>query len=256
MAEASVLAVERLNKSYGGISANRDVSLAVAPGEVHALIGPNGAGKTTLLSMLAGDVRPSSGRILLDGLDITPLASPARTQLGIRRSFQVSSVFPELTVRENLVLACQGIRPGGFRMWRPFWLDRALMAAAERSLLLAGLSDRAGRTPASLSHGERRQLELAMVLVGNPRILLLDEPFAGLSPAETAVMVERLRAVRGQYAVLLIEHDLEAVFSLADRLTVMVLGTPIATDAPAAIRANQAVQDAYLGGGMRKVARC
>jgi branched-chain amino acid transport system ATP-binding protein len=245
MTDAPVLTVERLGKSYGGIVANRDVSLTVRPGEVHGLIGPNGAGKTTLIALLAGEVRPDRGRILLGGTDITALPAPARARLGISRSFQVSSVFGDFTVQQNLMLACSVA--GGLRAWRPVGRDAALRDRAQAALDRVGIRHLAPRSAASLSHGERRQVELAMVLAGDPVLLLLDEPFAGLGRDETQQMVAILAALRGAQAMLLIEHDLAAVFSLADRLTVLVMGTPIATGPSDAVRADPRVQAAYLG---------
>ncbi|MGD9922931.1 MAG: ABC transporter ATP-binding protein [Pseudorhodoplanes sp.] len=246
-ADIPVLAVEGISKAYGGVIANRDVSLAIEPGEVHGLIGPNGAGKTTLVSILSGEVRPDQGHVLLDGSDITGLNAPKRAKLGIRRSFQITSVFMGLTMIENVILACQAIRGGGFRLWRPIALDRGLREEAAQALELVGIDHLAYKVASELSHGERRHLELAMVLVGQPRLLLLDEPFAGMGAEETHEMVGRLRKIKGQQAILLIEHDLDAVFSLVDHLTVMVMGSPIATDRPDAIRKSAEVRAAYFG---------
>jgi len=245
--QAPVLQVAGVSKAFGGVVANRDVSLAIAADEVHGLIGPNGAGKTTLISLLAGDLRPDQGRILLDGRDVTHLGTPQRAQLGIRRSFQITSVFAELTVIANAVLACQAMRGGTFRFWRPVRADEELYELARATLALVGIDHLADRLAAALSHGERRQLELGMVLVGKPRILLLDEPFAGMGPDETNEMVARLQALKRQHAMLVIEHDLDALFSLADRLTVMVMGTPIASGSTQAIRNDDKVRAAYFG---------
>lgn len=245
--DTPVMQVEGVWKSYGGVVANRDVSITIAPGEVHGLIGPNGAGKTTLISLLSGEVSPDQGRILLAGEDVTQLSAPQRAKLGIRRSFQITSVFPELTVVANAMLACQAMRGHTFNFWQPLVADKELHDISRATLALVGIEHLAERTATQLSHGERRHLELAMVLVGKPRILLLDEPFAGMGPDETAEMVERLRAIKSQQAMLLIEHDLDAVFSLADRLTVMVMGKPIATDTPEAVRHDEAVRSAYFG---------
>ncbi len=246
-AEVPVLQVEGISKAYGGVIANRDVSLAISAGEIHGLIGPNGAGKTTLVSILNGEVTPDRGRILLDGDDITGLNAPKRARLGIRRSFQITSVFMHLTVIANVVLACQAIGGGGFRLWRAIADDRALHDEARQALDLVGIAHLADKIAAELSHGERRHLELAMVLVRNPRLLLLDEPFAGMGAEETQEMVVRIRGIKGHQAILLIEHDLDAVFSLADRLTVMVMGKPIASDRPEAIRNSEEVRAAYFG---------
>lgn len=244
--EIPVLQIENLSKSFGGVAANVGVSMTVRDGEVHGLIGPNGAGKTTLVSLLAGEVRPDHGRILLDGVDVTDLRTPRRAQLGIRRSYQITSIFPELTVLENAVLACQALRGGSFRLWTPIRSDRDLREAGRAALQLVGIEALADRPAGSLSHGERRHVELAMVLVGEPRILLLDEPFAGMGPEETVEMVGRLQQIKRKHAILLIEHDMDAVFSLADRLTVMVMGTPVATGSPELIRGDEAVQASTL----------
>jgi branched-chain amino acid transport system ATP-binding protein len=245
--EIPVLQVESVWKVFGGVIANRDVSLTIAADEAHGLIGPNGAGKTTLISMLAGELRADQGRILLDGRDVTRLGAAQRAQLGIRRSFQITSVFPELTVIENAVLACQAMRGGTFRFWKPIKADTHLHDLAMSALGEVGIKQLAEKYVATLSHGERRQLELAMVLVGKPRILLLDEPFAGMGPDETAEMVERLQAMKKQHAMLLIEHDLDALFSLADRLTVMVMGTPITSGDTETVRNDERVRAAYFG---------
>jgi branched-chain amino acid transport system ATP-binding protein len=242
-----VLQVQGVSKAFGGVLANRDVSLEIARDEVHGLIGPNGAGKTTLISMLAGEQRPDQGRILLDGRDVTHASAPERAQLGIRRSFQITSVFSELTVIANAVLACQAIRGGTFRFWRPVRADAELYGQARATLAQVGIERLADRIAASLSHGERRQLELAMALVGRPRILLLDEPFAGMGPDETTEMVERLRVLKGHQAMLVIEHDLDALFTLADRLTVLVMGVPIASGDTETIRRDEKVRAAYFG---------
>lgn len=246
-ADIPVLRIERVSRAYGGVKANKDVSLTIRPGEIHGLIGPNGAGKTTLVSILSGEVMPDHGRIQLDGVDITGVSAPKRAKLGIRRSFQITSVFMDLTIIANVMLACQAIGGGGFRLWRPIASDCALRDEAACALDQVGIAHLADRITSELSHGERRQLELAMVLVRKPRLLLLDEPFAGMGIEETQEMVERLRRLKGEQAMLLIEHDLDAVFSLVDRLTVMVMGTPIATDDPDAIRRSEDVRAAYFG---------
>jgi branched-chain amino acid transport system ATP-binding protein len=246
-ADSPVLEVDSISKAYGGVVANRNVSLTIGRGEILGLIGPNGAGKTTLVSILSGEVTPDSGRILLDGVDITDVNTPRRAKLGIRRSFQITSVFMDLPVIANVMLACQAMGGGGFRLWRPVASDRALREEAAQTLERVGIADLADRITSQLSHGERRHLELAMVLVRKPRLLLLDEPFAGMGAEETQEMVARLLKIKGEQAILLIEHDLDAVFSLADRLTVMVMGTPIATDRPDVIRESEEVRAAYFG---------
>lgn len=242
-----MLRVDGVSKAYGGVIANRDVSITIQQGDVHGLIGPNGAGKTTLVSILGGEVTPDHGRIELDGHDVTSLNAPRRAKLGIRRSFQISSVFMELSVVANVMLSIQAIKGGSFRFWKSVATDDELYKEAIAALALVGISDLAEKRASELSHGGRRHLELAMVLVRKPRLLLLDEPFAGMGPEETNEMIARLQTIKGQQAMLLIEHDLNAVFSLVDRLTVMVMGTPIATDYPDAIRKNEAVRAAYFG---------
>jgi branched-chain amino acid transport system ATP-binding protein len=242
-----LLKVENLAKRFGGIVATDDLSLAVAPGELHAIIGPNGAGKTTLISQLSGQLAPDSGRIQFADTDITALPMYKRSALGLARSFQITSLFLDLSVLDNVALAVQAHAGHSFRFWRDARKEPALREPARAALERAGLSARAGRPASLLSHGEHRQLELAMALAGSPRMLLLDEPMAGLGPEESARMVGMLRALKGEMTILLVEHDMEAVFALADRITVLVYGRAIASGAPADIRANAAVREAYLG---------
>jgi branched-chain amino acid transport system ATP-binding protein len=242
-----LLKVDNLAKRFGGIVATDDLSLAVAPGELHAIIGPNGAGKTTLISQLSGQLTPDSGRIRFADTDITTLPMYKRSALGLARSFQITSLFLDLSVLDNVALAVQAHAGHSFHFWRNARLDSGLRQPARAALERAGLSARADRPASLLSHGEHRQLELAMALAGSPRMLLLDEPMAGLGPEESARMVHMLRALKGELTVLLVEHDMEAVFALADRITVLVYGRVIASGTPADIRANAAVRDAYLG---------
>jgi branched-chain amino acid transport system ATP-binding protein len=242
-----LLKVDNLAKRFGGIVATDDLSLAVAPGELHAIIGPNGAGKTTLISQLSGQLTPDSGRIQFADTDITVLPMYRRSALGLARSFQITSLFLDLSVLDNVALAVQAHAGHSFRFWRDARKEPALREPARAALERAGLSARADRPASLLSHGEHRQLELAMALAGSPRMLLLDEPMAGLGPEESARMVGMLRALKGKMTILLVEHDMEAVFALADRITVLVYGRAIASGAPADIRANAAVRDAYLG---------
>ena len=242
-----LLKVDNLAKHFGGIVATDDLSLAVAPGELHAIIGPNGAGKTTLISQLSGQLTPDSGRIRFADTDITALPMYKRSALGLARSFQITSLFLDLSVLDNVALAVQAHAGHSFHFWRNACLDSELRQPARAALERAGLGARADRPASLLSHGEHRQLELAMALAGSPRMLLLDEPMAGLGPEESARMVGMLRVLKGELTILLVEHDMEAVFALADRITVLVYGRVIASGTPADIRANAAVRDAYLG---------
>ena len=242
-----MLHVENLAKRFGGIVATDNLSLDVAQGELHAIIGPNGAGKTTLIAQLSGQLRADSGRIRFAGDDVTALLPHKRSLLGLARSFQITSLFLDLSVLDNVALAVQAHAGHSFHFWRNARKDEALRAPARATLERAGLADRADWPAASLSHGEHRQLELAMALAGQPRMLLLDEPMAGLGPEESARMVTMLRALKSELTILLVEHDMEAVFALADRITVLVYGRVIASGAPDDIRANAKVREAYLG---------
>ncbi len=246
MSEA-LLQVDNLAKRFGGIVASDDLTLTVAGGELHAVIGPNGAGKTTLIAQLSGQLMPDAGHIRFAGYDITQLPMHRRSALGLARSFQITSLFLDLSVLDNVALAVQAHAGHSFRFWRNARSEPELRDPARAALARVGLSERADRPAAALSHGEHRQLELAMALAGSPRMLLLDEPMAGLGPEQSTRMVEMLRALKKELTILLVEHDMEAVFALADRITVLVYGRVIATGAPADIRANAAVRDAYLG---------
>jgi branched-chain amino acid transport system ATP-binding protein len=242
-----LLGVEALVKRYGGLVATDTVSLALTEGELHAVIGPNGAGKTTLIAQLAGNLRPDGGRILFRGRDITRLGPAARCHLGLARSFQITSVFQDATAEDNVALAVQAHAGHSFRFWRDARRDQALREPARAALAQVGLQNRAEVPAAALSHGEQRQLEIAMALATRPALLLLDEPMAGMGVEESARMVELLRALKRRHTILLIEHDMDAVFALADRITVLVYGRAIATGDPDAIRIDPAVRQAYLG---------
>lgn len=244
---ASLLQVDRLSKRFGGIVASDDLSLGVTVGELHAVIGPNGAGKTTLIAQLTGQLTPDSGRIHFAGQDITALPMHRRSALGLARSFQITSLFLDLSVLDNVALAVQAHAGHSFRFWRDARAELELREPARAALKRVGLSARENRPASALSHGEHRQLELAMALAGKPSMLLLDEPMAGLGPEESARMVETLQALKKELTILLVEHDMEAVFALADRITVLVYGRVIASGDPAEIRANPEVRDAYLG---------
>jgi branched-chain amino acid transport system ATP-binding protein len=242
-----MLQVDNLAKRFGGIVATDNLTLAIAAGELHAVIGPNGAGKTTLIAQLSGQLAPDAGRIRFAGGDITQLPMHRRSALGLARSFQITSLFLDLSVLDNVALAVQAHAGHSFRFWRNARSEPELRQPARAALARVGLSQRADLPASLLSHGEHRQLELAMALAGSPRMLLLDEPMAGLGPEESARMVETLRALKRELTILLVEHDMDAVFALADRITVLVYGRVIASGAPADIRANAAVRDAYLG---------
>jgi branched-chain amino acid transport system ATP-binding protein len=244
---SALLQVENLAKRFGGIVATDDLVLDVATGELHAVIGPNGAGKTTLIAQLSGQLRPDSGRIRFSGHDITALPVHRRSALGLARSFQITSLFLDFSVLDNVALAVQAHDGHSFHFWRNARLETELRQRARAALARVGLSERADWPASALSHGEHRQLELAMALASSPRMLLLDEPMAGLGPEESVAMVAMLRALKSELTILLVEHDMEAVFALADRITVLVYGRVIATGAPDDIRANRQVREAYLG---------
>jgi branched-chain amino acid transport system ATP-binding protein len=243
----ALLQVENLAKRFGGIVATDDIVLDIAQGELHAVIGPNGAGKTTLIAQLSGQLRPDSGRIRFAGTDITALPVHRRSALGLARSFQITSLFLDFSVLDNVALAVQAHDGHSFRFWRNARSETGLRQRAQAALARVGLAERADWPASALSHGEHRQLELAMALASSPRMLLLDEPMAGLGPEESARMVAMLRALKSELTILLVEHDMEAVFALADRVTVLLYGRVIATGAPDAIRANAQVREAYLG---------
>ena len=246
MADA-LLEVEGLSKRFGGILASDGIDLDVRRGELHAIIGPNGAGKTTLISQLSGQLRPDAGAIRFDGRDITAVPQYRRSALGLARSFQITSLFLDFTALDNVALAVQAHTGHSFRFWRAARSEPELREPALAALRRVGLIDKANRPASVLSHGEHRQLELAMALAGAPRLLLLDEPMAGMGPEESARMVTMLRALKQEVTILLIEHDMEAVFALADRISVLVYGRVIASGSPQDIRANSQVRDAYLG---------
>jgi len=246
MADA-LLRVAGLAKRFGGIVATDDVALDVPEGELHAVIGPNGAGKTTLIAQLSGQLMADSGRIHFAGVDITRTPAWRRSHLGLARSFQITSLFLDHSVLDNVALAVQAHAGHSFRFWRNARLETGLRQQARAALDEVGLAHRADARASLLSHGEHRLLELAMALAGQPRMLLLDEPMAGLGPDESARMVAMLRRLKQRYTILLVEHDMEAVFALADRISVLVYGRVIATGAPDVIRANNQVRESYLG---------
>jgi len=242
-----ILELDGLRKRFGGLAVTDGVSLAVAPRGIHAVIGPNGAGKTTLIHQISGTLRPDAGRIRFAGRDITALPLHRRARLGLARSFQVTAVLPGFSALENVALAVQAGDGSSFRFFRPAAGEARLNAAALAALEEVGLAPRAAVPAGALSHGEKRQLELAIALALKPRLLLLDEPLAGAGPEETERLVGILGRLKADYAILLVEHDMPAVFALADHVSVLSLGRLIASDAPAAIRADAAVRAAYLG---------
>ena len=242
-----LLRVEKLVRRFGGIVATDNVSLDVARGELHAIIGPNGAGKTTLISQLTGQLLPHSGSIRLAGRDITRVPAHRRSALGLARSFQITSLLPDFTVADNVALAAQAHDGHSFHFWGNARKVSHLRRAAQHALDRVGLGHRADVVVSRLSHGEQRELELAVALATRPQLLLLDEPMAGLGVTESARMVKLLQELRREVSIVLVEHDMDAVFALADRITVLVYGRVIASGAPAAIRANEEVKRAYLG---------
>jgi branched-chain amino acid transport system ATP-binding protein len=242
-----LLRVENLVRRFGGIVATDNLSLEVAKGELHAIIGPNGAGKTTLISQLTGQLQPDSGAIRFAGRDITRLPAWRRSALGLARSFQITSLLPDFTALDNVALAAQAHDGHSFHFWRNARIERHLRKAALAALERVGLGHRAETVVSKLSHGEQRELELAVALATSPQLLLLDEPMAGLGSTESARMVHLLQELRREVTIVLVEHDMAAVFALADRITVLVYGRVIASDAPAAIRSNEEVRRAYLG---------
>ena len=246
MAEV-LLAAEGLTRLFGGLAANRDVSLSLARGEVHALLGPNGAGKSTCINLLSGDLPVTSGRVLLHGRDVTALPNHRRSSAGIGRSYQRTNIFSRFTVFENYRLAAQSRDPGAWRILSDALGNAAVRDRAGLALERAGLAGRADAIAATLSHGEQRQLEIAMVLATGAEVLLLDEPLAGMGAEESARMIELLKRLRPGHAILLVEHDMDAVFEVAGRVTVMVEGRVLESGLPAQIRASAAVREAYLG---------
>jgi branched-chain amino acid transport system ATP-binding protein len=242
-----LLQAQGLTRRFGGLTAVDAVSLDLHRGQVHAVIGTNGAGKSTLINLLSGEIAPSSGRVQLAGRDITTLPQPARARSGIGRSYQRTTIFPTLSVLENCRLAAQATRQRPWSVWQAAARCEASIEAARAALDAAGLSDALDLTAGSMSHGKKRQLEIAMCLATAPQVLLLDEPLAGMGAEESERMLSMLERLRAEHAILLVEHDMDAVFRVADRITVMVNGAVIASDTPQAVRACPEVQRAYLG---------
>ena len=247
MSEA-ILRTKALTKRFGGLVAVSDVSLDLHIGEVHVVIGPNGAGKSTLTNLLSGDLPPSSGEVMFEGRDIAGSSSDHISRLGIGRSYQKTNIFLPFTVFENCRLAAQSRTPHAMRVFNRAEGYVEVNRRAEEAMEAAGLTHRSGRVAATLSHGEQRQLEIAMCLATQPRVLLLDEPLAGMGPHESQRMVDLIKKLTADHAIMLIEHDMDAVFALAHRLTVMVNGEVLESGTPEAVRSSPAVQAAYLGG--------
>lgn len=246
MADA-VLLIENLRKRFGGLVVTDGVTLEIGPGELHAVIGPNGAGKTTLIHQVSGTLTPDDGRILLNGTDIMHLPPDERAKLGLARSFQITSVLPRFSALENVALAVQARSGSSFRFLRPAARETELNDQAMAALTEVGLDTRADILAAHLSHGEKRALELAIALALEPKLLLLDEPMAGTGPEESERIVAVLQKLKGRFAMLLVEHDMDAVFALADKISVLVYGRVLASGTPHAVRNDPAVTEAYLG---------
>jgi branched-chain amino acid transport system ATP-binding protein len=245
-----MLKVSGLRRHFGGVWAANGIDLRVAPGELHALIGPNGAGKTTLIHLISGAVMADHGSVTFANQDLTRLSMHERATLGLVRSYQITSIFPHLSTEENVCLAVQARQRdwgSSFRFWRPAARDTAIVAEAHQHLALVGLTARARTPAADLSHGEQRCLELAMALATRPRLLLLDEPMAGMAPDESTRMADLLASLKGKLAMVLVEHDMDIVFRLADRLSVLVAGRIVASGEPAIVRDDPEVRRAYLG---------
>jgi branched-chain amino acid transport system ATP-binding protein len=242
-----VLELRNVSKHFGGVIATDQVTLDVKRGEVHALIGPNGAGKTTLIGQISGDLASDGGAIVFEGADVTHAPQHERVRAGLARSYQITSLFGRLSVLDNLALAVQARSGSSFSFWRPVAAETALTEEARAIAAEIGLSGREAVVAATLAHGEQRALEVGLALATRPRLVLLDEPMAGMGPEESQRMITLVERIRAQVAVLLVEHDMDAVFRLADRVSVLVSGRVIATGAPEAIRAHPEVKKAYLG---------
>jgi branched-chain amino acid transport system ATP-binding protein len=242
-----VLRLDSLNKSFGALKVCNDVTLDVLAGETHAIIGPNGAGKTTLIHQISGALAPDSGRVIFGGRDVTHLPMPVRAHLGLARSFQITHILPRFTALENVALAVQARAGSSFRFWRPAAREESLNAPAMEALTRVDLASRSHAPAGSLSHGEKRRLEIAIALAQTPALLLLDEPMAGAGAEETPLLVATLKALKRRTTIVLVEHDMQAVFALADRVSVQVEGRIIATGSPETVRADPTVRAAYLG---------
>ncbi|MGQ0653430.1 MAG: ABC transporter ATP-binding protein [Betaproteobacteria bacterium] len=247
MPDSILIDVKGLTKTFGALRASDRIDFDVREGETHAVIGPNGAGKTTFIGQIAGNIAPDAGRIVFAGEDITALPAPRRARKGLARSFQITSIYPDFSALQNVMLAVQARAGHSFRFWRDARKDASLSSPSREILKDVGLAERAQVLAANLSHGEQRQLEMAMVLACKPRLMLLDEPMAGMGAEDSQRMIELLASLKTRQTIILVEHDMDAVFRLADRISVLVYGRVIATDTPERIRANEEVRRAYLG---------
>jgi branched-chain amino acid transport system ATP-binding protein len=243
----SLLQVTGLVKRFGGLVATDNLNLEVRPGELHAIIGPNGAGKTTLINQLSGELLPSEGSILLNGVDVTRQPVHRRALMGIARSYQITSVFHEFSVLQNVMFAVQAGAGHSFSFWKAALVDPTLRLPALEALEIAGLAEQAHQPVGALGYGAQRQLEIAMTLAMRPKLLLLDEPMAGMSQVESRELTALLQRLKGRYGIVLVEHDMDAIFALADRISVLVYGRPIACGTPDQIRGDSSVREAYLG---------
>ena len=244
---SALLTLKGLVKNFGGLRVTDQVDLSIEPGTIHALIGPNGAGKTTLINQITGDLQPHSGQIVLNGQDVTEWPVARRARAGIGRSYQINSSIPSFTVLQNVLLAVQAAKGHNFHFFQPVTRNAALVEEAQHIMSLVGLAGTGERIAGALSYGQQRQIELAMALATRPAVLLLDEPMAGLGPAESEKMIELLMQLRKDYGMLLVEHDMGAVFALADVVSVLVYGKVILCDTPQAVRTSSLVREAYLG---------
>ena len=247
MTHSTLLHVDGLVKRFGGLLATDQAHIEVLAGEIHALIGPNGAGKTTLIHLISGALVPSAGRVLFDGMDVTHMPMPARVSHGLARSYQITSIFKRLSVLDNVALAVQAHAGHSFNVWRAARHDTERFAMAAEVVARVGLQAKMQRLAGALSHGEQRQLEVGLALATRPKLLLLDEPMAGMGPDESERMLALLQSLRGETTLLLVEHDMNAVFRLADRISTLVYGRVIACGTPDDIRAHPEVRQAYLG---------
>ncbi|HEY9080420.1 ABC transporter ATP-binding protein [Magnetovibrio sp.] len=242
-----VLEVIELTKSFGAVTASDGLTFSLKRGQIHALIGPNGAGKSTAIGQLSGEIAPDSGRVRFDGRDVTHMPTYRRAQLGLQRSYQITSLFPDFTAEDNVAMAIQAQQGHSFQFWARARRDPSLRQPARLALKRVGMEDKANLKVTELAHGEQRQLELAMALAAGPTVLLLDEPMAGMGQSESLAMMEILRPLKGEVSILLVEHDMDVVFALADVVSVLVKGSVLMTGSPDEVRANTEVRRAYLG---------
>lgn len=243
----ALLQLSGLVKNFGGLRVTDHVDLSIAAGSIHALIGPNGAGKTTLINQITGELKPDAGAIVLKGQDITGWSVARRARAGLGRSYQINALIPSFTVLENVLLSVQAAQGHNFYFLKPVTEERALVERARRVLEMVGLTGAESRVAGALAYGQQRQVEIAMAMATEPAVLLLDEPMAGLGPSESEKMIELLTELKPHFGMLLVEHDMGAVFALADRVSVLVYGKVILCDAPAVVRASALVREAYLG---------